>query len=178
MRGNFRVVVELHRVAGTALRHRTQLRGVTERLCQRQLRPDNLQGPERLDVVDVAAARIDVAQHVTEELVRYAYFYLHHRLEQHRSGVSHRLAHSLDACHAEGHFRRVDRVGRAVNQLHQHVHDRVTTDRTGFERLFDALFRRTDVFLRHRAADGLVFEQQPCTTLARFDYQLDNTLPS
>src|SRR5205085_11141434 len=63
---HFLVAIELHRERGPTLRRRAQVGGVAEHLRERDARPDDLGVPARLEVLDPATARVQVAHHVTE----------------------------------------------------------------------------------------------------------------
>ena len=124
----------------------------------------------------MTAARVDVAQHVAEELLRRADFHLHDRLQHYGVAHFHELAHTFDTGHLERHFGRVDRVSRTVNQRHLDVDHRVTADRAGLQRIAHTVFGGADVLPRHRTADDLVLEHDAGTALQRLHLELDNAV--
>src|SRR5215831_9925330 len=67
---HFLVPVELHGERGAPLRHRAQVGRVAEHLRERDARLDRLPGPGRLEVLDAAAAAVQVAHHVPEVVLR------------------------------------------------------------------------------------------------------------
>src|SRR5204863_2525615 len=69
----------------------------------------------------------------------------------------------------ERHFRRVDRVLLAVDQLDPHVDDRVSVHAAVHHRLVDALLHRGDVTAGDRATDDLVDELEPAAPRQRLD---------
>src|SRR3546814_1784086 len=87
VRRRFRVVVELHRERGAALRHRAQRGRVAEHLAQRQLRIDDLARRTVVLALQDAATTADVAHHVTEIVFGGDDLDLHDRLEQDRAGL-------------------------------------------------------------------------------------------
>src|SRR5690348_5180662 len=67
---HFFVVIELHRVGGAAAGHRAQIVNIAEHLRQRYMRAHNLGAAALLRADDLAAAAIEVAEHIAEELRR------------------------------------------------------------------------------------------------------------
>src|SRR5690242_3104259 len=63
------VVRQLHRVAGPALGHRPQVRGVAEHLRERHRGADDDRRPAVLGALELAAASVEVADHVAHELL-------------------------------------------------------------------------------------------------------------
>src|SRR5262249_39915105 len=110
-----------------------------------------------------------------EELVRRADLDLHDRLEHHGVGRVHALAHAFDRGHSERHFRRVHRVERPVDERDLEVDDRVAANGATLDRVAYTLLRRADVFLRHGAADCLVFEEEAAAALEGLDLEPDVT---
>src|SRR4051795_11956552 len=66
---NFLVAIELHRERGPPLRRRAQVGGVAEHGCERDARPDRLRVAARLQALDAASPRAEVAHHVAEVLL-------------------------------------------------------------------------------------------------------------
>ena len=56
---------------------------------------------------------------------------------------------------------------RSVNDVHLHIHNRITAQHAVKHRFVDALFHRGDVFPRNDAADDLVFDKQPFASFGR-----------
>src|SRR4029077_10207290 len=79
-----------------------------------------------------------------------------HRLEDHRPRVDHGLAHRHAAGDLEGDVLAVDGVGRAVDEAHLDVDDRVPRHRALFAGLTHALLDTGAELLRDAAADDLV----------------------
>src|SRR2546425_9634857 len=71
-RGNLLIPGELHRVRRAPLRHRAQVRGISEHGPQRHVRPDHLRGPSRLQGDDAPAPAVRSEEH-TSELQSLAY---------------------------------------------------------------------------------------------------------
>src|SRR3546814_11135978 len=91
VRRRFRVVVELHRERGAALRHRAQRGRVAEHLAQRQLRIDDLARRTVVLALQDAATTADVAHNVTEIVFGGADLDLHDRLGQTQDGPTSEL---------------------------------------------------------------------------------------
>src|SRR3546814_7408169 len=87
VRRRFRVVVELHRERGAALRHRAQRGRVAEHLAQRQLRIDDLARRTVVLALQDAATTADVAHHVTAIVFGGDDLELPDRLETDRAGL-------------------------------------------------------------------------------------------
>src|SRR5699024_821254 len=155
---NFGVVAELHRVHRTALGLRPQVPDVPEHFGQRHQRADHLNTTGVLHRLDLAAPRIQVADHVPHVLFRGPYLDVHHRLQQHRLGA-------LDAflqCHGTGdlesHLGGVDVVVGAVHQSGLDPHQRITGERTAGHRLLDAGIHARDVLAWDASTGDLVVE--------------------
>src|SRR3954469_10522339 len=67
---DFLAAIELHRERGPPLRRRAQIRGVAEHHSEGEVRPDRLCVAARLEPLDPAAARVEVAHHVAEVVLR------------------------------------------------------------------------------------------------------------
>src|SRR4029079_10115607 len=84
---DFGVVTELHRRRRPALGHRPQVRDVAEHLGERNERPDDLRVRARLHPLDLAAAAVQVADHVAHELLGHRDLDPHDRLEDRGIGL-------------------------------------------------------------------------------------------
>ena len=171
--GDLGVVGQLHRVAGPALGHRPQVGGVAEHLRQRDSRPDDLRGAARLHRLDVAAASVEVADDVAEELLRHGDLDPHERLEDHRRGLGGGFLEGHRGGDAERHLARVDLVEGPVEERHLDVDHRVPGVRARLERLADAHVDRLDVLARDDAADDLVDELVALAVLVGLDLDDD-----
>src|SRR5215471_20083067 len=110
------VVRELHRVRGAPLRHAAQVGRIAEHLGERHLGPHDLGLAARLHAFDLPAAAIQIAHHVTQELVRGRDLHLHHGLEELWIRFSQGGARRLRAGHLEGHLVGVDLVVRTIHR--------------------------------------------------------------
>src|SRR4051812_44397936 len=164
---HFLVMRELHRIDRAALAHRAQRRAVAEHLRERHRRVDDLRARALVHAADLAAAAGQVAHHVAEVVGRRDDFDVHDRLEQDQPGLVRGLLERHRARDLERHFRGVDVVVAAVDQLDLHVDDRVTREDAVLQCLGDALLDRADVLARDRAADDLVLEDEPGALLGR-----------
>src|SRR5204862_606470 len=81
---NFGVRIELHGVARPALRPRPQVTDVAEHLCERHQRLDDARTGALVHGLDLPATTVEVADHVTHELLRSRDLDGHHRLHDHR----------------------------------------------------------------------------------------------
>src|SRR3954468_5404672 len=66
---DFLVAIELHGERGPPLRRRAQIRGVAEHGGERDMGPDRLCVAPRLEPLDPAATRVEVAHDVAEVLL-------------------------------------------------------------------------------------------------------------
>src|SRR5436190_21059568 len=78
------VVAEFHRGRCATLGHAPQIGHVAEHLRERDERPDDLRRSARLHPLDLAAAAVDVADHVAHELFGHRDLDPHDRLEDGR----------------------------------------------------------------------------------------------
>src|SRR3954468_21486578 len=152
------VVTEFHRRRRPALGHRPQVRDVAEHLGERDERSDDLCRPARLHALDLAAAAVQVADHVAHELLGHRDLDPHDRLEDRRIGLAECVLDRERARDLERHLRRVDLVERAVEERDLDVDHRVAGVDARLERLLDPLVDRLDVLARDRPADDLVDE--------------------
>src|SRR5215210_6215140 len=164
---DFLVAIELHGECRASLRRRPQVGCVAKHGCQGHVCLDRLRVAARLQALDAPAARVEVAHHVAQVILRRHDLDGHHRLEQLRLRALHGLLEGHRAGDLEGDLARVDVVERAVDQLDSHVHDRVPGEHARLHRLLDAEVDRTDVLLRDLAADDLVDEVVALARLRR-----------
>src|SRR6266545_2403511 len=154
---NLGVGVELHRVRRPALRLGTQVADVPEHLRQRHQGLDDPAAAGALvHRLDVATARVEVADHLTHVVLGRDDLDGEHRLEQHRAG----LAGGILEGHRTGDLERelggVDVVVGAVLQRHLDVHHRVAGEHAELHRLLAALVHGRDVLPRDAATgDGV-----------------------
>src|SRR5437870_4285563 len=155
---DFLVAIELHRERGPPLRRRAQVGGVAEHGRERDARADRLRVAARLEALDAAPARVEIAHHVAEVLLG------RHDLDGHNGFEKLRLRPLLGvlerhrAGDLEGHLTRVDIVERAVDELDPDIDDGVAGHDSRLHRLLDAEVDRRDVLLGNLAADDLVDE--------------------
>src|SRR5262245_46646206 len=76
------VLLQRHRVRAATLGRAAQRRGVREHLRDRDQAAHDAQVADRVDLADLAAARVEVADDGTEVVLGHAYLDLHDRLEQ------------------------------------------------------------------------------------------------
>src|SRR5215210_1039420 len=164
---DFLVALELHGECCPALRRRPQVGCVAEHGRERHARPDRLRVAARLEALDAPAARVEVAHHVAEVLLRRDDLDGHHRLEQLRLRALHGFLERDRAGHLEGDLARVDVVERAVDELDPDVDDRIAGQHPRLHRLLDAEVDRADVLLGDLAAHDLVDELVALAGLVR-----------
>src|SRR5688500_16074618 len=78
---HFRIVGELHRVRRTPLAHGPQLTDVAEHVGQRHVGAHHGGVAAHLLIADLAAAAVDIADDVADEVARRHHLDIHHRLE-------------------------------------------------------------------------------------------------
>src|SRR5262245_22895864 len=100
------VVGKLHRVAGPALGHRPQVRGVAEHLGERHRRADHRGGAAGLAALEMAAAAVQVADDVAHEGLRHRDLDPHHRLEDRGAGLLDAVLDGHRGGDLERHLRR------------------------------------------------------------------------
>src|SRR5579859_60714 len=166
------VVIELHRVGRAALGHRTQIGGIAEHLRQRHERPHHLRVAAHFRALNHAAPRVEIAEHVAEEVLRRDDLDLHDRLEQHATGLLHRVLDAHRGAGAKRHLRRVHRLIASGEQRHRDVDHGETGDDAVLQRLAGAVVDRRHVLTRHHAAGGFVLELVAGAALARLQQQL------
>src|SRR5215210_1906213 len=164
---DFLVAIELHGERGPALRRRAQVGCVAKHGRERHARPDRLRVAARLQALDAAAARVEIAHHVAEVLVGSDDLDGHDRFEQLRLRALHGLLVIYRLGDLEGDLARVDFVIRAFDELDPDVDDGVAREDPGLHRLLDAEVDRRDVLARDLPADDLVDELVPLARLGR-----------
>src|SRR5215210_7625767 len=155
------------RERGPALRRRAQVGCVAKHGRERHARPDRLRVAARLQALDAAAARVEIAHHVAEVLLGRGDLDGHDRLEQLRLRALHGLLEGHRAGDLEGDLARVDVVIRAFDELDPDVDDGVAREDPRLHRLLDAEVDRRDVLTRDLPADDLVDELVPLARLGR-----------
>ena len=152
-------MVGLHRVGGAAARQGADGRGIPEELGKRGIGDDLDGAVAGVDLNDGAAAGTDVADDVAHVLFRSGDFHLHDRFEEAEAALARGFLQPHGSGDLERHFRGVDRVERAVDDIHMEIGERVACEHAGGRGFADALFDRLDEFLRDGAADDLVFDR-------------------
>src|SRR5215210_5831865 len=151
-------MIELHGERRAALGFGAHGRRVTEHLGERHHRADDLPAATGVHTLYVAAPRREVAHHVAHELLGHDDLDGHDGLQQDRIGSLQSLLDGHRTGDLERHLGRVHVVVRTIDELDLDVHDRVTGDDAGVERLFDALVHARDVLSGNHTADDLVLE--------------------
>ena len=88
--------------------------------------------------------RLKIADDVALELVRGGHFDLHHRLEQNRAGLLHRVLDGEDGGELERQFVGIDFMVGTVGDVDRDVDDRRAVDDAVEQRFFDALLDRRE----------------------------------
>src|SRR4029450_478372 len=140
-----------------------------EHLRERHARLDRGRVPHRLHLLDAAAAAVEVAHDVTEELLRGHDLDRHGRLEQLRLRALHRLLERHRAGDLEGTLRGVDLVVRAVDELDPDVDHGIAGENSTAHSLLNALVDGRDVLTRDLATHDLVHELVARARLERLD---------
>src|SRR6201747_883610 len=156
--GDLFVALELHRVIGSALRHRAQFGRVPEHFAEGH---ESLYGERVAALIltlNLAATTREIADHVAEEVLGGDDLDRHHRLEQDRVGLARGVLDRHRTGDFEGHLRGVDVVVGAVDEFDLDVDHRVAGLDAVLQRLPHALFGRADEFARDRAALDFVDE--------------------
>src|SRR6476660_3890954 len=158
VRGNLGVRVELHGVRRLTGGLRPQVANVPEHLRQGHKRVDDHVAVALLLGLDLAAARVDVADDRAEEALRGGHLDGEHRLEQDRLRAAGGLLEGLVAGDLERELGRVDVVVGAVLERELHVDHRVAGEHAELHGLLAALVDRGDVLLRHATTGDVVDE--------------------
>ena len=167
-------MLELHRVRGTALRHRAQGRRVAEHFRQRDFGLDDLATAEHVvHALHHATTAGQIAHHVAGVVFRRFDFHGHHRLQDHRAGLAAAVLKAHRRRHLERVFVRVDLVVRAEGQGDLHIDHREAGQHAVRQSFFDALLDRRNEFLGHNTALGRVDKFEALAWILRFDRQDD-----
>src|SRR5581483_10880260 len=156
-----------------SLAHRAELVDVAEHVGERHHRVDDLRVAARIGAGDLAAPRVDVADHRAKILLRRHHLDLHDRLEQHRARLLQRVAEGLPRADLEGERRRIDIVIGAVDQGDAYVDHREADQHARGQNRLQALLDAGDVLLRHRATDDLGLEVEALARRVRMYVELD-----
>src|SRR6201996_5623220 len=160
VRGNFLVLLELHRVRRAALRRGSQIGRVAEHFAERDEGLDGQRVAALVLTLHLAAPPRKIADHVAEEVLRGHDLDRHHRLEKHGVGFAGRLLDRHRTGDFEGHLRGVDVVVGAVDEFGFDVDQRVAGLDAVLERLAHPLFGRADVFAGDGPAADFVLEDE------------------
>src|SRR5206468_5050921 len=125
----------------------------------------------RSDAHHLAAAAVQVADHVAHALVGHDDVHRHDRLEQHGLAHLEGLLEPHRGRDLERHLRRVHVVVRAVVELHLQIDDRVAGEDALREDLADALLHGGDEVARDHAADDRILELEALAPGARRDLE-------
>src|SRR6266568_4227099 len=168
---DLRVMPELHRVGGAALRLGAEVGGVAEHVGQRHLRGDDLRIAARVHTLDLAAPRVQIADDVAHEGLGRHHLDVHDRLEEDRARLGGALLEPDRSGDLERHLGRVDLVVAAVGDLDLEVHHREARQDAALHGLDDALLDGADELLRDRAPDDDVLEFEALARLLRDEAQ-------
>src|SRR6266508_391450 len=172
--GNLGVRVELHAVAGPALRLAAEIADVPEHLRQRDERLDDPGDAAVLHRLDMTAAGVEVADDVAHVVLRGRDLDGHHGLEQDRIRLPGRLLERHRTGDLEGELGRVDLVVGAVPQRHLDIDERVPREYAELHGLLAARVDRGDVLLRDPATGDLVLKLvSPVTAASRLEVDLN-----
>src|SRR5687768_1061169 len=158
VRGNLGVRVELHRVRRLTGGLRPQVANVPEHLGQRHEGVDDHVAVTLLLRLDLAAARVDVADDRAQEALGRDHLDGEHRLEQHRLGPAGGLLEGLVAGDLERELGRVDVVVGAVLEGELHVDHGVAGEHAELHGVLTTLVDRRDVLLRDATTADVVDE--------------------
>src|SRR5215218_7206171 len=167
------VVRKLHRVAGPALGHRPQVRGVAEHLGEWHRGAHDDRGASVLRALELPAAGVEVADHVAHELLRQRDLDPHERLEDDRAGLLDGILDGHRGRDLERHLGRVDLVVRAIEDGDLDVDHRVARVDPRVQGLADPHVDRAHVLARDRATDDLVDELVALALLVRLGGEHD-----
>src|SRR5665647_218308 len=156
--GDLGVGVELHRVVGTTLGLGPQVANVSEHLRQWHHSPNDLGAADVFHGVDLATARVEVADHVAHVDLGRTHLDGHHRLEEHGVGPPYGLLQNHGAGDLEGHLGGVDVVVAAVEQRGLDADQRVAGQDTELHGVLDPVVDAGDVLARDPATGDLVLE--------------------
>src|SRR5438874_3015691 len=166
---HFFVARKVHRVLGAALRARTHVRRVTKHFCQRNDGLDHLRTSPVFHAFNASATRTQVAHDGAGKVFRRDHFHRHHRLEQYWRGFTRSFFERHRSRDLERHFVRINIVITAIVERDFHVHDRVASHHSTFERFLNSLVNRLDVLLGDGAANDVIDELVALAWLLRVE---------
>ena len=173
---NLDVVARLHYILAAALGLGTKVIGVTEHLRKRN-KSSNLNGTiSGLLVLDLSTSGVEVADYVTDVIIRNDNVNTHDRLEDYGVSLSEGFLDSHRTSDLERHFRRVDFMIRTVVQGNLDVYYRIACEDTGVKSALDTCVNGGNELLRDRAADNVVAELITLTGLVRLNSDLNVTV--
>src|SRR5215831_7483329 len=158
VRRHLGVGVELHGVVRPALRLAAQVPDVAEHLRQRDESLDHPGPGSFLHGLNLAAAAVQVADHVAHVVLGRRDLDAHHRLEQHRTRLRGGLLEGHRAGDLEGELRGVHLVEGPVGQRHLDVDHREPGQHAELGGFLAPGVHRRDVLPRDAAAGYLVLE--------------------
>src|SRR5690606_37995574 len=166
-------MIEQHGVLCTALRHRAQIVHVLEHVRQRNHCIHHHGDTAGLLTLDLTATRIQVANDVTDVVLRSDDFDLHDRLEQLSTGLLSTLTECSAGRDLERQNRRVNIVVGTIDEGRLDAKHWETSERSGGQNAFDTLLNAGDVFLRNRSTNDLAFEDEIFALWIRLEHDLD-----
>src|SRR5690606_33574039 len=167
------VMVELHRVLCTALRHRAQIVHVLEHVRQRHHRVHDNRYTTCFLALDLATTGVQVTDDVTDVILRRYDLDLHDRLEQLSTGLLSTLTECCAGCDLKRENRGVNIMVGTVDKRCLDAEHREARKRTGRQNAFDTLLNAGDVFLRNRSTNDLALEYEILALWVRLEHDLD-----
>ena len=156
--GHVIVVRKLHGVAGAALRHGGEVRGIRKHFRERHHGFDDDVMAACFAAFDAAPARAEVAHQIAGILIRRVDLHVHDRFEERRPSLLHGLLERKRAGDSERHVRGIDVVILAVIEGGAEIGHRETGEIAARGGFADAAFDGGNPVVRNRAAENVVNE--------------------
>src|SRR5690606_9040523 len=143
-----------------------------EHIGERHHRMDHLRDTALLSAIDLTTAAIQVTDHVTHIFFRRHNPDLHDRLEELHPRLLRTFTEGSARGDFEGHHAGVNVMVGTIDQRRFEVDHREAGERTRVLHALDTLLHARHIFLRHRTANDLAFEDETRTRLARLENEL------
>src|SRR5262245_36960733 len=114
---------KLHRIGSSSLGHGSQVRGITEHLCQRHAGVDSLRRRPGFHAQYFAAPRTNLTVHITHKVLRYHHFYGHDGFEENWVSLSRSLLESHRTGNLESDLGRVHVMIGTVEKGRFNIHN-------------------------------------------------------
>src|SRR5262245_18437236 len=160
---------KLHRIGSSSLGHGSQVRGITEQLCQRHAGVDSLRRRPGFHAQYFAAPRTNITDHITHKVIRYHLFYGHDGYEENRISLSRSLLESHRTGNLESDLGRVRVMIGTLEKRRFNVHNGVTREGAVFGRFLNSFFNGGNIFPRNRTALDRIDEFETSARLLRFE---------